>query len=256
MMLDHAYRDLVKDEDNDLLALYHMDNDTLIILSRYHKKRPEPKTKAESFGFIKSANYKDPNLVNHLKWRNDEEMKEKSAADELTKLAEFKETRNEWFTKEVKEKKKKGGKRTPKVQIEEGSSSQPKKKRQKKTVETLLVNEPEEDEIEADAERDQDPMSPETEQVLENIDYGLETEKAAGEEGDDEEKSLSDSEVDETERWKKLISDKENRRKERGVEVTMMICIFHHQSMFQKFKHHRHLEAGRNLTQGNVLYLQ
>ncbi|KAJ0752178.1 hypothetical protein HanPI659440_Chr09g0321361 [Helianthus annuus] len=77
----------------------------------------------------------------------------------------------------------------------------------------MLVDELEEDEIEADAERDQDPMSPKTEQMLENIDYGLETEKAAGEEGDDEEKSSSDSEVDETECWKKVISDKEKQKK-------------------------------------------
>ncbi|KAF5796159.1 hypothetical protein HanRHA438_Chr08g0360381 [Helianthus annuus] len=102
MMLDHAYPDLVKEEDNDLLVLNHMDNETLIRLSKYHKHWPEPKTKTEFFGFIKSANYEDLDPVNHLKWRNDEEMKEKSAADELTKLAEFKETRNEWFTKEEK----------------------------------------------------------------------------------------------------------------------------------------------------------
>ncbi|KAJ0539528.1 hypothetical protein HanHA300_Chr08g0287361 [Helianthus annuus] len=102
MMLDHAYPDLVKEEDNDLLVLNHMDNETLIRLSKYHKHWPEPKTKTEFFGFIKSANYEDPDPVNHLKWRNDEEMKEKSAVDELTKLAEFKETRNEWFTKEEK----------------------------------------------------------------------------------------------------------------------------------------------------------
>ncbi|MFS7946778.1 hypothetical protein Hanom_Chr06g00540281 [Helianthus anomalus] len=107
MMIDHAFPDLVKDEDNDLLALYHMDNDTLIIISRYHKNRPDPKTKAEFFGFIKSANYEDPDPVNHLKRINDEEMKEKSAADELLKLAEFKETRNEWFTKEEKKKRRK-----------------------------------------------------------------------------------------------------------------------------------------------------
>ncbi|KAJ0652022.1 hypothetical protein HanOQP8_Chr15g0567421 [Helianthus annuus] len=92
MMLDHAYPDLVKAEDNDLLVLYHMDNESLIRLSRYHKNWPEPKTKAEFSGFIKSANYKDPDPVNRQKWRNDEEMKEKSAADELAKLAEFKET--------------------------------------------------------------------------------------------------------------------------------------------------------------------
>ncbi|MFS7906665.1 hypothetical protein Hanom_Chr01g00061911 [Helianthus anomalus] len=79
MMLDHTYPDLVKDEDNDLL---------------YHKNWPEPKTKTEFFGFIKDEKYEDPDPVNHLKWRNDADMKEKSAADELTKLAEFKETRN------------------------------------------------------------------------------------------------------------------------------------------------------------------
>ncbi|MFS7976619.1 hypothetical protein Hanom_Chr10g00894511 [Helianthus anomalus] len=63
-------------------------------------------------------------------------MKEKSAADELTKLAEFKETRSEWF---IKEEKKKGSRnRTPKAQAEEGSSSQAQKKRKKKVVETLL----------------------------------------------------------------------------------------------------------------------
>ncbi|KAM0054300.1 hypothetical protein Hdeb2414_s0006g00193391 [Helianthus debilis subsp. tardiflorus] len=89
MMLDHAYPDLVKDEDNDLLVLNHMDNETLIILSKYHKNLPEPKTKTEFFGFIKDEKYEDPDPVNHLKWRNDAEMKEKSAADELTKLEEF-----------------------------------------------------------------------------------------------------------------------------------------------------------------------
>ncbi|MFS7910402.1 hypothetical protein Hanom_Chr02g00105921 [Helianthus anomalus] len=137
MMLDHAYPDLVKDEYNDLLVLYHMDNESLIRLSRYHKNWPEPKKKAEFFGFIKSANYEDPDPVNHLKWRNNEDMKETSAADELEKLEEFKETRNEWFTKE--EKKKRSRKTTLKVQAEEGSPSQPKKKRKKKTVQTMLV---------------------------------------------------------------------------------------------------------------------
>ncbi|KAJ0786294.1 hypothetical protein HanOQP8_Chr02g0053681 [Helianthus annuus] len=156
MMLDHAYPDLVKDEDNDLLALYHMDNETFIILSIYHKNRPEPKTKAKFFGFIKSANYKDPDPVNHLKWRNDEEMKEKSVADELEKLVEFKNTRNEWFTKEEKERRK--------------------------------------------------------EEVRELRKY-KQKKKAAGEEGDDEEKSSSDSKVNETERWKKVISDKEKQKK-------------------------------------------
>ncbi|MFS7977967.1 hypothetical protein Hanom_Chr10g00910151 [Helianthus anomalus] len=125
-------------------------------------------------------------------------MREMSAADELTKLAGFKATRNEWFTKE--EKKKRSRKTTLKVQAEEGSSSQLKKKRQKKVVETMLVDEPEEDKPEADAEKDQDPVSPTMEQVLKDIDYGLETGETASKEGDNEEKSSSDSEVDETER--------------------------------------------------------
>ncbi|MFS7962245.1 hypothetical protein Hanom_Chr08g00724391 [Helianthus anomalus] len=51
------------------------------------------------------------------------------------------------------------------------------------------------------------------EQLLENIDYGLESEKAAGEKGDDEEKSPSDSKVDEPKRSKKVISDKEKHKK-------------------------------------------
>ncbi|MFS7934871.1 hypothetical protein Hanom_Chr05g00396731 [Helianthus anomalus] len=150
MMIDHAYPDLEKDENNDLLPLYHMDNEMLIVLSRYHKNHPESTTKAEFFGFIKSADYQDPDPVDYQKWRNDEEMKEKSVADELKVLPDYKATRNEWFTKE--EKKKRSRKTTPKVQPEEGSSSQPKKKRQKKVVETLLVDEPEEEEPEADAE--------------------------------------------------------------------------------------------------------
>ncbi|MFS8018415.1 hypothetical protein Hanom_Chr15g01391811 [Helianthus anomalus] len=148
-----------------------MDNETLIRLSKYTTNWPEPKTKTEFFGFIKSANYEEPDPVNHLEWRNDEEMKEKSAADELTKLEKFSETRNEWFTKEEK---KKGRKRTPKVQAEEGSSSQPQKKRKKKAVETLLVDEPEEDETEADVEEDHECLSPETEQLLKSIDDTLE----------------------------------------------------------------------------------
>ncbi|KAM0040537.1 hypothetical protein Hdeb2414_s0012g00395141 [Helianthus debilis subsp. tardiflorus] len=40
MMIDHTYPNLEKDENNDLLGLYHMDNDTLIVLSRYHKNHP------------------------------------------------------------------------------------------------------------------------------------------------------------------------------------------------------------------------
>ncbi|MFS8006725.1 hypothetical protein Hanom_Chr14g01252551 [Helianthus anomalus] len=178
MMLDHAYPNLVKDEQNDLLVLNHMDNETLIRLSKYTTNWPEPKTKTEFFGFIKSDEYEDPDLINHLKWRHDEEMKEKSAIDELTKLEEFVETRNEWFTHEVREKKR-GGKRMPKVQPEEGSSSQPQKKRKKKAVETLLMDEPEEDETKADIEKDHEQVSPETEQLLKSIDDTLEVGKTA-----------------------------------------------------------------------------
>ncbi|MFS8008095.1 hypothetical protein Hanom_Chr14g01268721 [Helianthus anomalus] len=177
MMLDHAYSDLVKDEDNDLL---------------YHKNWPEPKTKTEFFGFIKDEKYEDPDPVNHLKWRNDAEMKEKSAIDELIKLEEFVKTRNEWFTKE--EKKKRDRKITPKVQDEESSSSQPQKKRKKKVVETMLVDEPKEDETEV--------------------------EKAAGEKvGDDKETSSSneeESDIDaETEQWIKENYDPRDRVKQK-----------------------------------------
>ncbi|KAM0066587.1 hypothetical protein Hdeb2414_s0002g00050741 [Helianthus debilis subsp. tardiflorus] len=138
-------------------------------------------------------------------------MKEKSAADELAKLAGFKETQNEWFLKE--EKKKRSRKTTPKVQTEEGSSSQSKKKRQKKVVETLLVDEPDEDEQEADADIDQERLSFETEQFLKTLNDTAETEKATGEEGDDEGKSSSESKVDETVRWNKVMADKEKQKK-------------------------------------------
>ncbi|MFS7930543.1 hypothetical protein Hanom_Chr04g00345551 [Helianthus anomalus] len=170
-----------------------MDNETLIRLSKYTTNWPEPKTKIEFFGFIKSANYEDADPINHLKWRNDEEMKEKSAIDELTKLEEFVETRNEWFTMEVKEKKR-GGKRTSKVQPEEGSSSQPQKKRRKKVVETLLADEPEEDETEANVEKDHEQVSPETEQLSKSIEDTLE-------------ENLSDSEEDIDAQVKRWISE-------------------------------------------------
>ncbi|XP_022024560.1 histone-lysine N-methyltransferase 2B-like [Helianthus annuus] len=126
-------------------------------------------------------------------------MKEKSYADELKILKEFKGTRNDWF---VKEQKKRGRKATLKAQIEEGSSSQP-KKRQKKAAKTLLVDEPVvEAEVEAEAE--------------------AEKEKAADdEEGDDVNKSTtslsssSEDEIDETERYKKVmfVVEKEKQKK-------------------------------------------
>ncbi|KAM0021314.1 hypothetical protein Hdeb2414_s0024g00649531 [Helianthus debilis subsp. tardiflorus] len=185
-------------------------------LSKYTKNWPEPK-KTEFFGFIKSDKYENPNPVNHLKWRNDTEMKEQSAIVELTKLEDFSKTRNGWYTNE--EKKKKGGKRTPKVQTEEGSSSQPQKKRKKKAVETMLVDEPEEDETEANVEKNQEQLSPETEQLMRDIDDTLEVGKSAGKiVGDDEEKSLSGSEdeVDaEVDRWIKENYDPRDRVKQK-----------------------------------------
>ncbi|MFS7936089.1 hypothetical protein Hanom_Chr05g00411361 [Helianthus anomalus] len=142
MILDHAYPELERDEQNDL----------------YDLKRLESKTKVEFLGFIKDKNYQDPNPVNHQNWRNEDEMKEAGYDDELKILESFKDTRNEWF---VKEEKKKSRKSTPKVQADEGSSSQPKKRR-KKAVETLLVDEPDEEEPEAKAEAE-DEIEAETE---------------------------------------------------------------------------------------------
>ncbi|KAM0049792.1 hypothetical protein Hdeb2414_s0008g00290111 [Helianthus debilis subsp. tardiflorus] len=90
MMLDHAYPDLDRDENNDLLELFCMDNESLKQLARYYPNHPEPSTKAEFFGFIKDKNYQDPDPIEHQKWRNDVEMKEASYSDELKTLASFK----------------------------------------------------------------------------------------------------------------------------------------------------------------------
>ncbi|MFS7920910.1 hypothetical protein Hanom_Chr03g00230421 [Helianthus anomalus] len=105
MILDHAYPQLERDEDNDLLVLYHMDNASLKQLARYHPNHREPSFKVEFFGFIKEKTYQDPDPVNHQNWRNEEERKEKSYVDELKVLENFRESRNEWFLKEEKKKK-------------------------------------------------------------------------------------------------------------------------------------------------------
>ncbi|XP_022024182.1 glutamic acid-rich protein-like [Helianthus annuus] len=97
---NHAYPDIERDVNNDLLVLSHMSNDSLKQLARYHPNHPEPKKVAEFFGFIKDANYVDPDPVNHQNWRNEEEMKEAGYADELEALKGFKGTRNDWFVKE------------------------------------------------------------------------------------------------------------------------------------------------------------
>ncbi|KAF5796905.1 hypothetical protein HanXRQr2_Chr08g0357311 [Helianthus annuus] len=150
MLIGHAYSDIERDVNNDLLVLSHMSNDSLKQLARYHPNHPEPTKVAEFFGFIKDANYVDPDPVNHQNWRNEEEMKEAAYADELEALEKIKSTRNDWF---VKEPRKRGKKATPKVQKGEGSSSQP-KKRQKKVAKTMLIDEPdvEEHDVEAEAE--------------------------------------------------------------------------------------------------------
>ncbi|MFS7946311.1 hypothetical protein Hanom_Chr06g00534531 [Helianthus anomalus] len=57
MMIDHAYPDLERNENNDLLVLFHTDNEFLKQLARYH---PEPSSKVKFFGFIKDKNYQDP----------------------------------------------------------------------------------------------------------------------------------------------------------------------------------------------------
>ncbi|MFS7987179.1 hypothetical protein Hanom_Chr11g01019441 [Helianthus anomalus] len=139
-------------------------------------------------------------------------MKEASYADELKILANFKETRNKWFFKG--EKKKRSRKTTPKVQADEGSSSQPKKKRQKKSVETMLVDESDkEDETitKGDAEGDQVHLSPESAKLLKALNVEL---AASENEGDKEDKSSSGSEeeIDETERYKKVMSNMEKEK--------------------------------------------
>ncbi|XP_035838836.1 glutamic acid-rich protein-like [Helianthus annuus] len=127
-----------------------MSNDTLKQLVRYHPNHPEPTVGAEFFGFIKDANYVDPDPVDHQNWRNEAEMKEAVYAEELKILKDFKNTKNEWYVKETGRRRRKA---TPIVQKVERSSSQPKKK-QKKAAKTSLIDEPEEDETVVAAEED------------------------------------------------------------------------------------------------------
>ncbi|MFS7961986.1 hypothetical protein Hanom_Chr08g00721371 [Helianthus anomalus] len=146
-----------------------MSNELLKQLARYHPNHPESMIGAEFFGFIKDANYVDPDPVDHLNWRNEAEMKEAAYAEELKVLEEFKPTRNDWFVKQTKRRRRKV---TPKVQEGEGSSSQPKKK-QKKAVKKLLIGEPEEDDPVVSAE--EDPYNVD-ESLMFNVDV-LETEQ-------------------------------------------------------------------------------
>ncbi|KAJ0648810.1 hypothetical protein HanLR1_Chr15g0577071 [Helianthus annuus] len=120
MLIDHAYPEIDRNLKNDLLMQSHMSNDSLKQLARYHPNHPEPKIGAEFFSFIKDANYVDPDPVDHQNWRKEEEMKEAAYADEPKTLEEFKPTRNDWFVKETRRRRRKV---TPKVQEGEGSSS-------------------------------------------------------------------------------------------------------------------------------------
>ncbi|XP_022003992.2 uncharacterized protein LOC110901472 [Helianthus annuus] len=213
MLIDHAYPEIERNLKNDLLVQSHMSNDSLKQLARYHPNHPEPKIGAEFFGFIKDVNYVDPDPVDHQNWRNEEEMKEAAHAEELKTLVEFKNTRNDWFVKETRRRRRKV---TPKVKEGEGSSSQPKKK-QKKATKTLLIDEPEEDEPVVTAE--EDPYNVD-ENLMFNVDV-LETEQAIEVEaqkekviddieGDDVNKdttsssSSSEDEIDEAERLRRI----------------------------------------------------
>ncbi|XP_022040321.1 nucleolar transcription factor 1-like [Helianthus annuus] len=226
MLIDHAYPEIERDLKNDLLVQSHMSNDSLKQLARYHPNHPEPKIVAEFFGFIKDANYVDPDPVDHQNWRNEEEMKEAAYVDELKTLEEFKTTRNDWFVKETRWR---GKKVTPKSQEGEGSSSQPKKK-QKKVAKTLLVDEPEVEDLAANVE--EDPYA-DIDQVMLNVD-DLVSEQAANVEaekekvlddveGDDVNKSTtsssssSDDEIDKTERLRRIqeATEKEKQLKKR-----------------------------------------
>ncbi|MFS7929711.1 hypothetical protein Hanom_Chr04g00335751 [Helianthus anomalus] len=136
MLIDHAYPGIDRNIQNDLLVQAQMSNNTLVQLVKYHPNHPEPDLVIENFGYIKNVKYTDPDPVNHQNWRNQEEMKEVSYADELRILEKFKDIRNEWFLKE-------SGRRhrlaTPITEQGEGSSSKPKKK-QKKKVQTMLID--------------------------------------------------------------------------------------------------------------------
>ncbi|XP_022024180.1 glutamic acid-rich protein-like [Helianthus annuus] len=101
MLIDHAYPEIDINIKNDLLIQSHMSNDSLKQLVRYHPNHPEPKVGAEFFGFIKDANYADPDPVDHQNWRNEAEMKEAAYAEELKILEDFKNTKNEWYVKET-----------------------------------------------------------------------------------------------------------------------------------------------------------
>ncbi|KAJ0764998.1 hypothetical protein HanPI659440_Chr08g0298581 [Helianthus annuus] len=152
MLIDHAYPQIDRNIKDDLLEQDHMSNNTLKQLAKYHPNHPEPDLIVENFGFIKDGNFVDPDPENHQNWRNQEEMNEVSYADELKILESFMTRKNEWFVKE-------SGRRrrfaTPTAEQGEGSSSKPKKK-QKKKVQTMLIDEPNEDVPATNVEKEQE----------------------------------------------------------------------------------------------------
>ncbi|KAJ0466321.1 hypothetical protein HanIR_Chr14g0670761 [Helianthus annuus] len=93
MLINHAYPVIDRNIKDDLLVQSHMNEVTIKQLVRYHPNHPEPKVGAEFFGFIKDANYTDPDPVDHQNWRNEAEMKEAVYAEELKVLEDFKNTK-------------------------------------------------------------------------------------------------------------------------------------------------------------------
>ncbi|KAJ0710555.1 hypothetical protein HanOQP8_Chr09g0313751 [Helianthus annuus] len=151
MLIDHAYPEIDRNIKDDLLVQAHMSNNTLKQLVKYHPNHPEPSLVIENFGYIKDVKYANPDPVDHLNWRNQEEMKETFYADELKILENFKTRKNEWFVKEYGRRRRLA---TPTAEQGEGSSSKPKKK-QKKKAQTMLVDEPEDDIPVDNAEKEQ-----------------------------------------------------------------------------------------------------
>ncbi|KAJ0618980.1 hypothetical protein HanHA89_Chr02g0066181 [Helianthus annuus] len=151
MMIDRAYPDINRHIQNDLLVLAHMSNISLKNLVQYHPHHPEPELVVKNFGLLLDANYADPDPVNHQEWRNEAEKKEAMYIVELKIIQGFKPTKNVWYVKESGRRRRLA---TP-VAEGEGSSPQPKKK-QKKKVQTILVDEPEDDIPADNAEKEQE----------------------------------------------------------------------------------------------------
>ncbi|XP_035842235.1 glutamic acid-rich protein-like [Helianthus annuus] len=213
-----------------------MNEVTIKQLMRYHPNHPEPKVSAAFFGFIKDANYVDPDPVDHQNWRNEAEMKEAAYAEELKVLEDFKSTKNEWYVKESGRRRRKA---TPIVQQVDGSFSQPKKK-QKKAAKTSLIDEPEEVETVVTVEKEtvvaaeDDPFNVDDlfdsdiletgPTVVADVDKAanVEAQKGKGKitddiEGDDVDKSTTSSSsyeevVDETERLRRIQEETEKEK--------------------------------------------